>query len=67
MWSVSEFRSELCGNIIDMTEKTFSLEIFNDAVSGLTEEPSANENAAQNSTDINADLQTLRETIVFRI
>lgn len=67
MWSVSEFRSELCGNIIDTMEKMFSLEIFNDAVSGLTEELPANENAAQNSTDINADLQTLCETIVFRI
>ena len=79
MWSVSEFRSELCGNIIDMMDKTFSLVIFSEAVSGLTVElsaeresclavePSANENAAQNSTDINADLQTLRETIVFRI
>ncbi len=65
MWSVSEFRSELCGNIIDTMEKMFSLEIFNDAVSGLTEELSANENAAQNSTDVNADLQVLRKNMVL--
>ena len=65
MWSVSEFRSELCGNIIDTMEKMFSLEIFNDAVSGLTEELSANENVAQNSTDINADLQVLRKNMVL--
>jgi hypothetical protein len=63
--------------MIDMMEKTFSLVIFSEAVSGLTvelsaeresclaAEPSANENAAQNSTDINADLQVLRKNMVL--